>query len=64
MVNFRLYVKDLVQTELYRLKVALTTGEIDSIIDAVVIEWNEIGDPDANLEELVNWNVDQYLTHA
>lgn len=64
MVNFKNYVKDAVNTELYKLKVELTINEIDSIIDAIIFDWNEIGDPDANFEELVEWNVDQYLTHA
>ena len=63
MINFRLYVKDLVQTELHRLKESLTIGEIDSIIDAIVIEWNEIGDQEADFQDIVEWNVDQYLIH-
>lgn len=64
MINFRNYVKDAVNTELYKLKQSLTESEIDSIVDSVVFEWTELGDPDANFEEFVNWNVDQYLTHA
>ena len=64
MVNFRNYVKDAVNNELYRLKETLTNNEIASIVDAIIFDWNEIGDPDANFEELVEWNVDQYLTHA
>jgi len=63
-MNFRNYVKDAVKTELYKLKETLTTNEIDSIVDSVEFEWNEIGDPDANFESLVEWNVNQYLTHS
>jgi len=64
MINFRSYVKDTVKTELYKLKETLTTNEVDSIVDSVEFEWNEIGDPDANFEALVEWNVNQYLTHS
>tara|TARA_E500000178_G_scaffold322082_1_gene346578 strand:+ start:655 stop:849 length:195 start_codon:yes stop_codon:yes gene_type:complete len=64
MINFKNYVKDTVNTELYKLKVELTINEIDDIINSIIFDWNEIGDPDANFEELVAWNIDQYLTHA
>ena len=64
MINFRNYVKDTVNTELQKLKVNITINEIDAIIDSIIFDWNEIGDPDANFEELVEWNVDQYLAHA
>jgi hypothetical protein len=64
MINFKNYVKDAVNTELYKLKVDITINEIDAIIDSIIFDWNEIGDPDANFEALVEWNVDQYLTHA
>ena len=64
MINFRNYVKDAVNAELHKLKETLTNNEIASIVDAIVFDWNEIGDPDANFEELVEWNVEQYLTHA
>ena len=64
MINFKNYVKDTVNIELYKLKVELTINEIDDIINSIIFDWNEIGDPDANFEELVAWNIDQYLTHA
>jgi hypothetical protein len=64
MINFKNYVKDAVNTELYKLKIDITINEIDAIIDSIIFDWNEIGDPDANFEALVEWNVDQYLTHA
>ena len=64
MINFRNYVKDAVNAELHKLKETLTNNEIASIVDIIVFDWNEIGDPDANFEELVEWNVEQYLTHA
>lgn len=64
MFNFRSYVSDEVRSELYASKITLTTGEIDSIIDSVIFDWNEIGDPEENLQEVIEWNIDQYLTHA
>lgn len=64
MVNFRNYVKDAVQTELYESKITLTSKEVDSIIDTIVFDWNETGDWEADMNTLVEWNVNQYLTHA
>lgn len=64
MFNFRSYVNDEVRSELYASKITLTTGEIDSIIDSVIFDWNEIGDHEENLQEVIEWNIDQYLTHA
>jgi len=64
MINFRSYVKDEVLTELYELKVTLTNNEVASIVDAIVDDWNELGDAEADLQMLIEWSVDQYLTHA
>lgn len=64
MINFRSYVKDAVLTELYESKITLTNNEVASIVDAVVHDWNELGDPEADLQMLIEWSVDQYLTHA
>tara|TARA_B100001121_G_scaffold302846_1_gene315962 strand:+ start:690 stop:992 length:303 start_codon:yes stop_codon:yes gene_type:complete len=41
----------------------LTNSEVDAIIDSVLFDWNELGDPEADFEDMVSWNVDQYLTH-
>jgi len=59
----RSYIEDSVRSELYRLKMVLTNSEVDAIIDSVLFDWNELGDPEADFEEMVSWNVDQYLTH-
>lgn len=64
MVNFKDYVKDAVQTELYERKETLTSNELDSIIEAVVFDWNETGNWEADMNTLVEWSVDQYLSHA
>ena len=57
------YVNDYVKSELKRRKIELTSGEIDAISDSILFDWNEIGDREADLEGLVEWNVDQYLRH-
>ena len=59
----RSYIEDSVRSELYRLKMVLTNSEVDAIIDSVLFDWNELGDPEADFEDMVSWNVDQYLTH-
>ena len=64
MINFRSYVKDAVLTELYESKITLTTGEVDAIIDSVIFDWNELGDNEADMNSVVEWNVNQYLSHA
>jgi len=64
MINFRNYVKDAVLTELYESKITLTNNEIAGIVDAIVFDWNELGDAEADLNSLVEWNVNQYLSHA
>ena len=42
----------------------LSNDKIEALAESILFEWNEIGDPDANFEELVKWNVDQNLIHA
>lgn len=59
----RSYVKDYIVTALERSDVYLTTEEIDSIIDSVLFDWNEVGG-EGDFEDLVNWNVEQYLAHT
>ena len=34
------------------------------IADSFLFEWNELGDPDANFEAMLEWTLDQNLTHA
>lgn len=42
----------------------MSPDKIEAIADSIIFEWNEIGDPDANLRELVKWVVSQNLSHA
>lgn len=42
----------------------LSNDKIDQIADSILFEWNEIGDKDANFEQLVIWNIEQHLAHS
>ena len=42
----------------------LSNDRILSIADSFLFEWNELGDPDANFEAMLEWTLDQNLTHA
>lgn len=42
----------------------MSSDRIEAIANSIVFEWNEIGDPDANLEELIKWTIEQNLSHA
>ena len=42
----------------------ISNDRIGQIADSILFEWNELGDPDANFEQLVTWNLDQNLRHA
>lgn len=59
----RSYVKDYVITASEKNDVYFTSGEVDAIIDAILFDWNELG-CEGDFEDLVNWNVEQYLAHT
>tara|TARA_B100000575_G_C23095100_1_gene631585 strand:+ start:316 stop:522 length:207 start_codon:yes stop_codon:yes gene_type:complete len=42
----------------------LSNDRILEIADSFLFEWNELGDPDANFEAMLAWNLDQNLSHA
>ena len=42
----------------------LSNDRILEIADSFLFEWNELGDPDANFEAMLAWNLDQNLAHA
>ena len=44
--------------------ISLTADRIEAIVDSILFDWNEIGDPYADLEALITWNLDQNLSHA
>ena len=59
----RSYVDESVRSNLLQNKVVLGANDVDAIIDSVLFDWNEIGDPEANFEEMIEWNVEQFLSH-
>ena len=64
MFNFKSYVKSEVESLAKANSVSLAADRIEAIVDSVVFDWNEIGDPYASLEDLITWNLDQNLSHA
>jgi|TARA_R100000329_G_scaffold143175_1_gene127034 hypothetical protein len=64
MINFKSYVKSEVESLAKANMVNLTADRIEGIVDSVIFDWNEIGDPYSDLESLIEWNLDQNLTHA
>ena len=42
----------------------LSNDRILEIADSFLFEWNELGDPDANFEAMLEWTLDQNLIHA
>ena len=59
----RSYVDDSVRSNLLQNKIVLDKKDVESIIDSILFDWNEIGDPEANFEEMIEWNVEQFLSH-
>ena len=59
----RNYIEDRVGSILLENNIVLGRNEVDSIIDSILFDWNELGDPKADFEEMVSWNIDQYLSH-
>ena len=59
------YVIDCVEKTSFRMyQDSLTEKEREDLADSILFDWNEIGDPKADFEDLVEWNVEQYFTHA
>lgn len=57
------YVRDCIEEKLLKDKNVLTKNQVSSIVDSVLFDWNELGDPEADFQDIVDWNVDQYLSH-
>ena len=64
MINFKSYVKSEVESLAKANRVSLAADRIEAIVDSVVFDWNEIGDPYASLEDLITFNLDNNLSHA
>jgi len=64
MWNFKSHIKSEVEAVAKANSVTLATDRIEAIVDSILFEWNEIGDPYTDLESLIEWNIDQNLAHA
>ena len=64
MYNIRSYVKSEVESLAKANKLSLEADRIEGIVDSILFDWNEIGDPYADLEDLITWNLDNNLSHA
>ena len=63
-INLKSYVKaelgDLAKAN----HISLNEDKLDNLTDSVLFDWNEIGDPKEDLNEVIEWNLEQHLTHA
>lgn len=59
----RSYVKEYIDKAVIKLEAYLTAKEKDDLIDSILFDWNELGS-EGDFESLVDWNVEQYLTHS
>lgn len=64
MVKLKGYIKSEVENLAKANKITLTADRIEALVDSILFDWNEIGDPYADLEALITWNLDQNLSHA
>ena len=64
MINFKSYVKSEVESLANANRVSLAADRIEAIVDSIIFDWNEIGDPYASLEDLITFNLDNNLSHA
>jgi hypothetical protein len=58
------YVESTVKEMVKKRKSIITKTELSNLSDSILFDWNELGDPEADFEDLVDWNVDQFLTHT
>ena len=58
------YVLSIVNEKSLKYEAYLTKVEKSNLIDSILFDWNEIGDPEADFEALVDWNVEQFLIHS
>jgi len=58
----RSYVKDYIDSAVKKNGSYLSAKDKEDLIDSILFDWNEI-DSEGDFEDLVNWNVDQFLSH-
>ena len=65
---FNINLKSYVKAELGELAeanhISLNEDKLNDLTDSVLFDWNEIGDPKEDLNEVIEWNLEQHLTHA
>ena len=61
-VNKKL-VKRLVVSEFVDKDISIRGLDISSIVDSILFDWNELDDKNEDIEQLVSWNVDQFISH-
>ena len=64
MWNFKSYIKSEVESVAKANKITLAADRIEAIVDSILFDWNEIGDPYTDLEGIITWNLSQNLSHA
>tara|TARA_B100000902_G_C27036961_1_gene777347 strand:+ start:363 stop:557 length:195 start_codon:yes stop_codon:yes gene_type:complete len=64
MWNFKSYIRSEVESVAKANEVTLAADRIEAIVDSILFDWNEIGDPYTDLEKIITWNLDQNLAHA
>lgn len=59
----RSYVKEYIDKAVIKYEAYLTAKEKNNLIDSILFDWNELGS-EGDFESLVDWNVEQNLTHS
>ena len=59
----RSYIRDCVVKAFVKNEADVEEYDIEVLIDSILFDWNDIGDPEADFEALVDWNVGQFLSH-
>ena len=60
----RSYVKDCIVKSFVEREADVNEYDVGVLIDSVLFDWNDIGDPEGDFESLVDWNVEQFLMHS
>jgi hypothetical protein len=42
----------------------LSSDIILALSESILFEWQELGDLEEDLEQMIKWNLDQYISHA
>jgi hypothetical protein len=42
----------------------ISNNHIYALSKSILFEWNELGDPEEDLTQMIQWNLDQHITHS